>query len=285
MPHLRSGSHDFLGTLGVFHHIEEICREGRIPTGGSLHSIVRLKFILRRRRICSVPLQNPKFNRLCSDRLGSQVTLIPSRQILGPLVAKIEPRPRERRFSLEMSKLLLHLFRLLRLVPERFEIVALQLHHLVFVHHAPLWLSWPSGTAQSARFTPQERCTGRFPWDRASRSKPKRDFNRASRRYNSTMARGGKRILVKRIVEDPVKYTSGKKRALHQAYLWAEQRGLCAICRDPLTNDAVIDHDHATGYVRGLLCRSCNLGLGAFRDDAARLRMAALYVERQKVDK
>ncbi|MEV8636630.1 endonuclease domain-containing protein [Streptosporangium sp. NPDC051023] len=31
----------------------------------------------------------------------------------------------------------------------------------------------------------------------------------------------------------------------------------CALCRVP-DNEKMVDHDHTTGQVRGLLCRSCN---------------------------
>lgn len=41
-----------------------------------------------------------------------------------------------------------------------------------------------------------------------------------------------------------------------------------------------IDHDHATGKFRGLLCPDCNLTLGKMKDDPELLRRAADYLER-----
>lgn len=66
--------------------------------------------------------------------------------------------------------------------------------------------------------------------------------------------------------------------------LFKKQRGRCAICRHPFGKGRRygphVDHDHRTHRVRGLLCTSCNQGLGRFGDDAARLAAAARYLRR-----
>lgn len=61
----------------------------------------------------------------------------------------------------------------------------------------------------------------------------------------------------------------------------------CAICHDPEPVDQaghprrmMIDHDHATGLVRGLLCRNCNYALGCLKDDPEIWLNAIAYLAR-----
>jgi Recombination endonuclease VII len=58
------------------------------------------------------------------------------------------------------------------------------------------------------------------------------------------------------------------------------QCGACGLAFGESTrDDPHVDHDHATGAVRGLLCRRCNLALGFARDDPATLRGLLRYLE------
>lgn len=86
--------------------------------------------------------------------------------------------------------------------------------------------------------------------------------------------------------------THRNKRAYNLARKWniteAEfqamsdaQGGVCAICQQkPNRWPLVIDHDHDTGHVRALLCRTCNIAIGALRDSSMLSRAAAEYLER-----
>jgi hypothetical protein len=55
------------------------------------------------------------------------------------------------------------------------------------------------------------------------------------------------------------------------------QQWACLICRKR-TRDLVVDHCHETGYVRALLCSSCNGGIGMLGDDIERILAAAVYL-------
>lgn len=72
-----------------------------------------------------------------------------------------------------------------------------------------------------------------------------------------------------------LKFRYGLSLADYDALL-IRQGGGCAICGTP--SDLHVDHDHATGRVRGLLCRGCNIGVGHFADDSHRVAAASLYL-------
>jgi hypothetical protein len=71
--------------------------------------------------------------------------------------------------------------------------------------------------------------------------------------------------------------------------IFRKQGGCCAICNKPETRKfgtkvsrLSLDHDHATGAPRGLLCVRCNSGLGCFRDEPSVAAAALRYLNRWK---
>lgn len=65
----------------------------------------------------------------------------------------------------------------------------------------------------------------------------------------------------------------------------AGQGGGCAICGNTKPNGRSrkylhVDHCHDTGAVRGILCATCNSGLGSFSDNIGKLEKAVLYLKR-----
>ena len=68
----------------------------------------------------------------------------------------------------------------------------------------------------------------------------------------------------------------------HQSYsaILKKQEGQCPICLRFLAEQAMpsVDHSHATGVVRGILCRKCNAALGLLEDSPANLERALEYL-------
>jgi hypothetical protein len=61
------------------------------------------------------------------------------------------------------------------------------------------------------------------------------------------------------------------------------QRWLCISCGGkPNQLGLVVDHDHATGKVRGLLCSKCNSALGLLDDDLKKVRNLVSYLRRHQ---
>lgn len=66
------------------------------------------------------------------------------------------------------------------------------------------------------------------------------------------------------------------------------QGNACAICKINLMDldikEVNVDHCHATGNIRGILCRKCNLGLGNFKDNIQSLENAINYIKQYSND-
>jgi len=101
------------------------------------------------------------------------------------------------------------------------------------------------------------------------------DKNRASQRKRRTA-----RLNKQRLTRYGVSEEDYEKRL-------SDQNGVCAICEEPETSrqngldiprQLSVDHCHATGKVRGLLCFACNSGLGSFKDKPERLRRDIAYL-------
>lgn len=112
---------------------------------------------------------------------------------------------------------------------------------------------------------------------------------RAVARYNKKRRDGQASTLTQR--EWNLFYKYGLTEKDFQDIL-AAQDGRCPICHrrfEEITyrNGATksvwhVDHDHATGKVRGVLCFLCNSGLGKFGDNVDRLLDAAAYLEQHQ---
>ena len=70
----------------------------------------------------------------------------------------------------------------------------------------------------------------------------------------------------------------------HEDYerMYLQQGGVCAICEESETyagrTNLSVDHCHSTGKIRGLLCASCNMALGKFKDSKELLEKAVRYL-------
>jgi hypothetical protein len=71
----------------------------------------------------------------------------------------------------------------------------------------------------------------------------------------------------------------GLTRDEHALLLSVKERG-CMICGDT-DKRMVIDHDHDTGAIRGILCDACNQAIGCLRDDPDLMANALEYILRE----
>lgn len=69
--------------------------------------------------------------------------------------------------------------------------------------------------------------------------------------------------------------------------MFKEQNGCCLICNTHISEinskhkkNLCVDHCHISGKIRGLLCDSCNRGLGLFKDNILILNNAIKYLSK-----
>lgn len=95
----------------------------------------------------------------------------------------------------------------------------------------------------------------------------------------------------------PSKRLTVKELAAFRAQQLAAQDGVCAICGQACElSEAVVDHDHKTGVIRGVLHRGCNAMLGHLENNRARngmsqdvrlgqfLRGVSYYISKRRTD-
>lgn len=79
----------------------------------------------------------------------------------------------------------------------------------------------------------------------------------------------------------------------HETYerMFIAQNGLCACCGNPetlidlrsgLPRALAVDHNHATGEVRSLLCQACNVAFGLMAESPDRVKLLLQYAEKPK---
>lgn len=124
----------------------------------------------------------------------------------------------------------------------------------------------------------------------AGRGRPKSDAHRAAisvatknspKRFRLDPEERGRRERLRRRAKTLKQYgiTSFDYERLLEA-----QRGVCAICGDPPNGSFAVDHNHASGVVRGLLCRQCNLVVGNAREAVWILQSAAAYIKHHNTE-
>lgn len=62
-----------------------------------------------------------------------------------------------------------------------------------------------------------------------------------------------------------------------------KQNYKCAICQEEETGKRLsVDHCHTTGKIRQLLCQTCNMGIGAFKEKPELFHSALAYMEKHR---
>lgn len=116
----------------------------------------------------------------------------------------------------------------------------------------------------------------------------RRQYHKEWRQNNPDNVRAGKKRWAQ---NNRVKMRASKRRCIlkkkygitpeQHTLMLIQQNDCCAICnrhKSEFKKSLCVDHDHATGKVRALLCRNCNLLLGYARDNVTTLQDSISYL-------
>lgn len=101
------------------------------------------------------------------------------------------------------------------------------------------------------------------------RKKNRTRINESQRKYNHSERGWSARL----------KHAYGITLKKHKQ-IYLKQNGCCGICGKAVAYNKIdTDHDHELGKIRGLLCRTCNMGLGYFEDNLKGVMRAVRYLQ------
>lgn len=129
---------------------------------------------------------------------------------------------------------------------------------------------------------------------RCAVDKPRTEYAKSSAKRNGLQSYCRACATTRRKDSAPTKYNAELDRWRQMKYkygltqegflsLWDSQGGCCAVCASQLSRTEKrgvnVDHNHETGEVRGLLCETCNTGLGLLKDSVDVLEAAITYLK------
>ena len=123
--------------------------------------------------------------------------------------------------------------------------------------------------------------------------KPYSEFNvrKGNKDGYRTQCKGCSSAYNKKRYEDPAYVAQHRSNHLKRKYgisssdyslMFTQQGGCCAICKSETPKRSstyfMVDHNHNTGAVRGLLCHPCNSAIGLLGDNISTLQAAINYL-------
>ena len=115
-------------------------------------------------------------------------------------------------------------------------------------------------------------------WRKQAKSYREKDIETARKRNRESYSRHRE----ERIIYQKTKAYGITKEQYSKMLL--DRNGKCDICQN-IVAQLVVDHNHKTGAIRGMLCHTCNQAIGLFRENTLTIEKAIEYLNADKLDK